>query len=188
MIYFLISLRAGHSYRAGNPSRKWLKREWIDQYSGNRYRITTSAEHGTSRTARVKTFGDVLSEYEYHPEAKCADAKGKASDKQTIGLLQRRHIRIDQVKYIGKESNSLEEVEEGLIHSPENIYTEYSDPRRDDWEAKLRPALEKLPVPFVERETGLSRRMLNDAIAGRSRPTQTNQQVLAEFLRKLGAT
>lgn len=167
-------------------SRRWLKREWIDQYSGNRYRITTSALHGTSRTARVKTFGDVLSEYEYHPEAKCADAKGNASGKQTVGLLQRRHIRIDQVKYIGKESNSLEEVEAGLIHQPQNVYTEYPDLRRDEWETKIRPALGKLPVPFLETETKLSRRMLNDAIAGRSRPTPENQRLLADLLLKLG--
>ena len=66
------------------------------------------------QAARVKTYGDVLSEYEYHPEAKCADGDGSACDKQTVGLLQRRHIRIDQMKYIGKESNSLEEVESGL--------------------------------------------------------------------------
>jgi len=55
------------------------------------------------------------------PRAKC--------DKQTVGLLLRRHIKIDQIKYIGKESNNLEEVEAGLEHSKQNIYTEYPDPR-----------------------------------------------------------
>jgi hypothetical protein len=45
------------------------------------------------------------------------------SGKQTIGLLQRRHVRIDEIKYIGKESNSLEEFEAGLIHSAQNVYT-----------------------------------------------------------------
>jgi hypothetical protein len=142
--------------------------------------------HDTRTAARVKTFGDVLAEYEFHAEAKCADEKGNASGKQTVGLLQRRHIRIDYVKYIGKESNSLEEVEEGLIHSPENVYTEYPDPRRDEWETQIRPALGKLPVPFLETETKLSRRMLNGAIAGRSRPTLKNRLQLMEVLKKLG--
>jgi len=167
-------------------AQKWLKREWIDQYSGEHYRITTSDSHGTRRTAGVKTFGDVLTEYEFHAEAKCADEKGNASGKQTVGLLQRRHIRIDKIKYIGKESNSLEEVETGLIHSPHNVYTEYPDLRRDEWETKIRPALGKLPMPFLETETKLSRRMLNDAIAGRSRPTPKNQKLLTDLLRKLG--
>jgi hypothetical protein len=31
----------------------------------------------------------------------------------------------DGIRYIGKESNSLEEVDAGLFHSPENVYTEY---------------------------------------------------------------
>jgi hypothetical protein len=31
------------------------------------------------------------------------------------------------------ESNSLEEVEAGTVHSPENVYTEYPDARRDEW-------------------------------------------------------
>jgi hypothetical protein len=35
------------------------------------------------------------------------------------------HLR-DQVR--GKESNSLEEGESGLIHSAQNVYTEYPDP------------------------------------------------------------
>ena len=37
-----------------------------------------------------KSYGDVLREYEYHPEAKCADATGAPCRKQTVGLLGRR--------------------------------------------------------------------------------------------------
>jgi hypothetical protein len=55
--------------------------------------------------------------------------------------------------------------------------------RRHDWETRIRPALGKLPVPFLETETDLSRRMLNDAIAGRGRPTPKNQRLLADLLR-----
>jgi hypothetical protein len=72
-------------------------------------------------------------ECEFHPEAKCSDVDGNACGKQTVGLLQRRHIEIAQIKYIGKESNSLEEVDAGLVHSAQNVYTEYVDPRRDEW-------------------------------------------------------
>jgi len=78
-------------------------------------------KHGNRHTARVKTYGDVLREYEFHAESKCADAHGQPSGKQTIGLLQRRHVRIGEIKYIGKESNSLEEVEAGLIHAAQNV-------------------------------------------------------------------
>lgn len=47
-----------------SDSRRWLKIEWIDRYSGNTYRIRTTGDHGARRTARVKTYADVIEEYE----------------------------------------------------------------------------------------------------------------------------
>jgi hypothetical protein len=166
--------------------RQWLKKSWIDQYSGKEYRITTVGPHGDRLTARVKTYGNVLLEYEYHPESKCADANGNTCSKQTIGLLQRRHVRIEQIKYIGKESNSLEEVESGLRHSEESVYTEYPDPRRDEWQAKIVPALREPSLRQLQEETGLSRRMLIKARSGKVRPHRKNRELLLAILRRLG--
>jgi hypothetical protein len=125
---------------------------------------------------------------EFQPESKCADANGKPSGKQTVGLLQRRHIQIDQIKCIGKESNSLEDVESGLIHSAQNVYTEYPDPRRDEWETTIRPALKKVAISQLEKMTGLSRRMLIKARLGRTRPHRRNQELLAEIARQFATT
>jgi hypothetical protein len=166
--------------------RRWLQMNWIDQYTETPYRINTAGHHGSRTSARVKTYGEVLREYEFHPESKCADAEGNVCGKQTVGLLQRRHVRIDGIKYIGKESNSLEEVDAGLFHSPENVYTEYVDPRRDEWETKIRPALHKVPLSVQQRETGLSRRMLINARTGQTRPHPDNQERLAMLVRELG--
>lgn len=168
-------------------SRRWHRQTWIDQYSGNDYRITTTGHLGNRHTARVKTYGEVLREYEIHPESKCADATGKPCTKQTLGLLQRRHVRIDEIKYVGKESNSLEEVDAGLIHSAENIYTIYVDPRRDEWQTKILPALRRIPLPILE-QSGLSRRAIMYALSGRRRPHRRNQELLVTVLRKLGET
>jgi hypothetical protein len=162
--------------------RQWLKKNWIDQYSGKEYRITTTGHHGDRHTARVKTYGDVLTEYEYHPESKCADANGKTCSKQTIGLLQRRHVRIGQIKYIGKESNSLEEMESGLIHSKQSVYTEYPDPRRDEWQIEILPALRKVPLARLVELSGLSRSALIEIRGGRSKPHRKNQQLLGLVL------
>ena len=165
--------------------KQWLKMEWIDQYSGKHYRITPTGQHGSRNTARVKTYGDVLLEYEFHPESKCADSNGKPCGKQTVGLLQRRHSWVGQIKYIGKESNSLEEVESGMIHSEQSVYTEYPDPRRDEWETKVLPALRKIPISILER-SGLSRRAIMYTLAGKRRPRRKNQELLAAIVRKLG--
>jgi hypothetical protein len=168
-----------------NPKR-WLEMPWTEQYSGNKYGITTEGFHGDRHTARVKTYRDVLREYEFHPESKCADASGRPCGKQTIGLLHRRHVRIDEIKYIGKESNNLEEVEADMVHLEENVYTVYPDRRRDNWEMKYRPAKQKVSYSVLERETGRSRRMLIDARTGNRRPHPRNQAQIVAALRKCG--
>jgi len=136
---------------------------------------------------QLKTYGEVLREYEFHFGAKSADAKGRPSGKQTVGLLQRRHIRVAQIIYIGRESNLLEEIEAGVIHSPESVYTEYPDPNRDEWETIILPVLKKIPIAALMRVSGRSRSMLARALAGRSRPRKTNQELLKSILNRLGA-
>jgi len=170
-----------------SDSRRWLKMDWIDRYSSQTYRIGTTGDHGDRRTARVKSYGDVIEEYEYHPESKCADASGQASGKQTLGLLQRRHVRIDSINAIGKESNSLEEVEAGLVHDEQNVYTEYTDRRRDYWSREVVPALWRISLKAWDRESeGKSRRILIDARLGRRLPHRRHRELLIEIARRHG--
>jgi hypothetical protein len=122
-------------------------------------------------------------EYEFHPESKCADADGNACDKPTTGLLQRRHLYIDLVRYIGKESNRLEDVEAGLIHSEHGVYTEYTDQTRDEWAVKILPALKKISVDELVKAPGMSRSALFEVLAGRSRPHRRNRVRLMELVR-----
>ena len=169
-------------------SQKWTKLEWINQYSGMIYRITTMEPHGSRHSARVKTYEDILTEYEFHPERKSADSSGNPSGKQTVGLLQRRHIQIEQIKYIGKESNSLEDVESGLAHSEASVYTQYPDSRRDEWETKIRPALKKISIRKLVKLTGISRRAIIDLRVGRSRPHSKNRMLLSEIVHHSGTS
>jgi hypothetical protein len=170
-------------------SRQWLKMRWIDQYTGNEYRIATGDDSDGRKTARVKTYGEVLREYEYHPESKCADTDGKTCEKQTVGLLQRRHVHFHFIRYIGKESNRLEDVDTGLVHSEKNVYTEYSDERRDEWATVIVPAfkeaLKKVPMQEFVKECGISRSALFEILAGRSRPHRANREKLTAIARRL---
>jgi hypothetical protein len=146
----------------------------------------TTQNYSSKQTARVKTYGDVISDYDFHPEAKCADSKGNVCGKQTIGLLQRRHISIGEIIPIGKESNSLEEVDAGLIHSEENVYTVYSDPRTDNWERTIKSTLKTITNAVLKRETGLSLRTLQYARNGPGRPNRRNQLLIVAALKRLG--
>lgn len=167
-----------------NPG-KWLNREWLDQYSGQKYQVSTG-NYQSRKTARVKTYGDVIGEYKFHPESKCADSEGNICGKQTTGLLFRRHIKIDQIKYIGKESNNLEEVDAGIVHSEQNVYTEYPDPRRGDWETKVRPAMLKISISTLKDKTQLSERTLKYARSGKRRPRLRHQTLIKIALKKEG--
>lgn len=170
-----------------DPER-WLKTLWIDRYSGKTFRITTRGHHGGRGIARVQTYGDVIESYAYHPEAKFADVRGEPCGKQTVGLLQRRHVRIGVLNNIGKESNSLEEVQAGIEHEQADVYTEYPDPRRTQWRMKVLPAVNTAPLITLERmcKGRLSRRALIDIRAGRSTPHRRNQQLLEAVVRRLG--
>lgn len=169
-----------------NNPKKWLKHKWIDQYSGTSYRISTIDNYSSRNTARVKTYGDVTIDYAFHAEAKYADANGTASTKQTIGLLQRRHILIAYITPIGKESNTFEDVGAGLIHSIDRAYTVYPDPNRDEWQTKIVPALKQVSASVLARESGLSRRTIINARNGNRRPHPSNQRILIEMLRRRG--
>jgi hypothetical protein len=171
-----------------SDSREWLEKEWIDQHSGKRYRITTKGDYGTRYAARVKTYGDTVTEYESHPEAKCADSEGNPCNRKTVGLLGRRHIKVDQIKCIGKESNSLESLAEGTVHSDHNVYTEYIDPRRNEWKSKIQPFLKTLPLKQIITicKKQLSRRELIELRAGRSKPHRRNEIFLSQKLKEYG--
>jgi hypothetical protein len=121
-----------------------------------------------------------------HPETKCANSNGDICTQQTIGLLQRRHVTIDFVKYIGKESNSLEEVAAGTVHSSASVYTDYEDHARDEWKLKYLPVLKNAPLAKLVEMSGISRRAVIDARAGRSKPHRKNRKLLISVLRELG--
>jgi hypothetical protein len=162
--------------------RQWEKMEWIDQYSGKRYRIAASGAHGSRTVARVKSYGDVLREYEFHPEVKCADAGGAPCKKQTVGLLRRRYVAIDSVTYIGKESNKLEEVEEQSLLDPGDVYTDYPDPRRDEWATKILPQLRRVPVSEACEGTGISRAQMQRYRNKGARPNAEHLKAIKLFL------
>ncbi len=102
--------------------------------------------------------------------------RGRQSDMRTISLLQRRHVRTASVTYIGTESNGLEDVEAGLVHSAESVDTVYTDPRRDEWNTTIKPALQKISLKRFEQMTGKSRRILIDARKGRRTPLPAHRQ------------
>jgi hypothetical protein len=98
--------------------RKWEKLPWIDEYSEKRYRVSASHPSATRSLARVKSYDDVLEDYEFHEEAKCADASGAPCDRQSVGLLSRRHVRIEKMHFIARSRISWRRLKSSVSWMP----------------------------------------------------------------------
>jgi hypothetical protein len=68
-----------------------------------------------------KSLADELFEYIQHPESKLAGS---------IGMLQRRHLVVDKIVYVGKEADKIEESMSGLGKVDVNIYNNLKDAER----------------------------------------------------------
>lgn len=75
--------------------------------------------------------------------------------------------------HIGKESNRLEAVEAGIEHDPDEVWTEYQDPRCDPWWTLVLPVLRQMPIDRLVAATGLHRRSLFAIRAGERRPIES---------------
>ena len=80
--------------------------------------------------------------------------------------------------HVGKEANKLEEVEAGLEHDPDEVWTEYRDPGRDPWATLVLPVLWQMPIDRLVAKPGLHRRSLFATRAGERRPHPRNRQAL----------
>jgi hypothetical protein len=116
----------------------------------------------------VKTYRTVLDDYRTHPESKSLGPDGTPCDRQTVGLLTRRPVKLAAVHYIGKESNKIEEALSGLVADQDDELTEYREPGSDPlWQLAVR-VLRELPVAQTAAGAGVSERTVQRARAGQT--------------------
>jgi hypothetical protein len=82
----------------------------------------------------------------------------------------------------------LKSVDEGMVHSEQNVYTKYADPRRTEWITKIQPALRKPKLEVLVEACGkqLCRREIIELRAGRKKLHRRTQQLLESILKRLG--
>jgi hypothetical protein len=75
-----------------------------------------------------------------------------------------------------------------MVHSEQNVYTEYADPKRTEWITKIQPALKKPKLEVLVEECGKrwSRREIIELRADRTKPHRGTQEILKSILEKLG--
>jgi hypothetical protein len=151
--------------------RKWARLRWVNVYDPERtYSIRAGRAHSTPGRAVVvvNTYRDVLAEYRVHPEAKSLGPDGQRCDKQTVGLLGRRHVTpILPRRHRGKEGHWIDQREAGVA-DPDATHTEYREPGSDPlWQLTVR-VLRGLPVKQTAAGAGVSERTVERTRAGRS--------------------
>jgi hypothetical protein len=147
--------------------------------SGTRYTICTGASlYAVPGKVRVKTYRNVLAEYRRHPESKSLAPDGTPCTGTTVGLLRRRPVTALYLTHVGKESNRLEEVEAGLVHDPEEVYTEYTDPAHDAWQTLVVPVLKHMPRAVLAQQAGVSERTIAAIRNGQATPRAAHREAL----------
>jgi len=169
-------------------SRQWRKLRWTDIHSRGRYGITTTG-HPSPTRVRVQSYRDVLSAYRKHPEPKSNAPGGGPCDRDSMGLLGFRPVRsLARPVLVGKESNRIEDVQGGLVHDADEVYTEYGDRERDEWDEVFLPVLKLMQRDEMAREAGLSARQVSSIRQGHAMPRPAHraalERVAGEFARQ----
>jgi hypothetical protein len=137
--------------------RTYLALDWVNQFSGEPYAVTTVEDSGRSGAALLRTYGTVFSRYARHLEAKSLDST--RSPGRGRGLLLRRPVREGSRAYVGKESNRIEEVETGLLHRLDEVMKTYGQ-ARDPWHSWVVPVLQAMFLRDLMEQTCLDRRTI----------------------------
>ncbi len=161
-----------------DDARQWLPLQWIDRYTGRTYAVTTAGPAGGLGLARVKRHDEVLAEYASHREQKSTDRSGRPCAQDTSGVLLRRAVGVRDIKYVGKESNYLDEAVAGLYHDEEEVLTTYEDPKRAPWLTLIVPIMRDIPTGEVARKTRLDRSTIKRYKSRRAVPHARNRAKL----------
>ena len=162
---------------------EYMTQPWVNRHDGRPLTVTTKPA-GESGKVRLKTYCDIVDDYRTHPESKSGDPRGGRATRGSVGLLPRLHVAAIEIRHIGKESNRLDEVEEGLVADPDEVYVEYRD---EKWEWKqalpgLRHLREEIGAWDLARRAAMSERALRYALNGGKLPRAGARQRLIACL------
>jgi hypothetical protein len=114
----------------------------------------------------VQTFEDILDRFRNHPESKSAGPDGNPSNRWTSGLLERLDVHVFTVCHIGKESNLIEQQEEGvLVTDPQAVYL------TEEVLEEIRSQLDRVSIAKLADLSGVSPEMLGKIRRGERRPS-----------------
>jgi hypothetical protein len=88
---------------SSDPS-SWFDLTYFNVHDGKPYRLAKPGKR-ISYEAEATSFGDIVDQYRWHPESKSLAPDGSQGTRNTHGLLRRKPVTADGVRYIGKETD-----------------------------------------------------------------------------------
>jgi hypothetical protein len=161
---------------------EYLGASWFDRRDGSPLCVTTD-ERPSRGSIRLHTYRDVVREYRLHPESKSGHPDGRRGNRGSVGLLPRLHVRATWVRHIGKESNRLEEAEDGLDVLVDEGFTEFDDPAAE-W-TLITDRLRSVRIATLQRLTGIPERTLRSNVLEGHQPRDGARSLLVGVAEQL---
>ena len=158
-------------------SSRWMTMPHINIHDG-----TTHILDNPTLPFLIQTFEMVFNQYHRHPESKSLAPDGSRCKPDTEGLLKRYPVTATGFHLIGKETErGWEQTDDISTLMPSLVRYGANSGIADE---RLRQRLLKIPLAFLERETGLSRHTILRARRGQSVHTRS-VRLLKDVLRKV---
>lgn len=132
---FLLHVREQTTTGAGRPfiaayssdPNDWFSCDWYDRQDPTSQPVRIGTAETAPGQVTVSRMQQVVHAYSIHKEAKAVGPDGMPCRSRTHGLLSRRTVRVasNGFVHIGKETNRLEDAQNGLIDSLDDVVTSY---------------------------------------------------------------
>ncbi len=83
---------------------------------------------------------------------------------------------------MGKETNRLESVQQGLVHDWSEVYTLYRNPELDAWRNEILPQLRPISRKILSEATGITQRAISSILNGYNLPSSKTRELLVATL------
>jgi hypothetical protein len=142
-------------------SLRWMTMQHVNIHDG-----TTHTLDNPTLPALIQTFEMVFQQYHRHPESKSFAPDGTPCEAGSAGLLKRYPVTATEFHLIGKETErGWEQSDDISTLMPSLVRYGVNSGIAEE---RLRQRLQRVPLAFLERQTGLSRHTVLRARRGQS--------------------
>ncbi len=142
-----------------SKQEEWISLECVNVYDGKKYRMLNCRKTNANVPYNVvfpSQFAHLAIQYQKHPEAKSLAPDGSACKAETKGLLKRTHVVVEEVRYVGKETDrKWEEGDE--ISLLDFSATEYGRKGKVVASEEIKAAIKTIGINRCARESGFHR-------------------------------